>query len=142
MSLKRLAEHLAAKADRKAKKKHKYGANREKGQSGSWDSQLEKAVYQILLLREKSGEIQNIKRQVTVDLTPEPHRIRLRIDFTYEHVESGETWAVEAKGFQPAENVLKLKLYRWRGPWKMELWKGTASNPKLAEIIVPERPGT
>lgn len=133
--------HLREKRrDAKAeKKKHKYGARRVGGPNGIWDSQLEKSVHNILLLREKAGDIRNIRRQVTLDLTPLPHRIRLRVDFTFEDCKTGETIACEAKGMDTPEWLLKLKLYRWRGPYKMELWKGSHTNPKLTEIIVPEK---
>lgn len=134
------------KAQAKSKTPHKYGAHREKGPNGSWDSQLEKSVYDILLQRAMAGEIRDIQRQVTVDLTPSPFRIRLRLDFTFEqvheghkHFSVGERVAVEAKGFATPEWELKLKLYRWCGPMSLELWKGSHARPKLSEIILPLR---
>lgn len=135
------------KSKAKSKKPHKYGANSEKGPNGYWDSQLEKSVYDQLNFRARAGEIRDIQRQVTVDITPSPFRIRLRLDFTFEQVSPnhpkfsvGERVAVEAKGFETAEWDIKLKLWRWIGPMQMELWKGTHQRPKLVEIISPLRP--
>jgi hypothetical protein len=128
-----------AREGKNATKANKYGARRVKTLGQSFDSRLEAAVYNQLCFRERAGEIRDIERQVTLELTPYPGLIRVRIDFCFFDIAREVRVAVEAKGFDKPEWLLKLKLWRLFGPYELELWKGTHARPVLAEIIAPGR---
>lgn len=139
-SLKQLSDWYASKSARREaktkKKKHKFGAQRVKTPGQSFDSKLEHAVYQILLLRERAGEIRNIRSQVTLRLTKA--KIGYRADFTFEDCATGATVACEAKGDYPNSIWdLKKRLYKFYGPFKLEIWKGSHTSPQLVEVITP-----
>lgn len=105
--------------------------------SGGFDSQLEKAVHEVLLLREKAGLIGDIRRQQTIVLQggKQVTRIAVKIDFTAEDKKTGERFAIEAKGFETAVWILKLKLWRANPPMALEIYKGNYLYPKLVERI-------
>lgn len=118
----------------KRKSKSKYGAVKT---AGGYGSKLESAVNDMLLLREKSLEITDIQRQQTIVLQggPRETRITIRIDFTAVNVKTGETFAVEAKGFATRDYVLKLKMWRMDPPMALEVWGGHYQRLKLLETI-------
>jgi hypothetical protein len=120
----------------KKQKRQKFGAVRVKTPGQTFDSKLEHAVFQILKLRERAGEIKNIRSQVTLRLTLA--KIGYRADFTFEDCKTGDTVACEAKGDYPnAIWDLKKRLYKFYGKFKLEIWKGLHTNPQLVEVITP-----
>jgi hypothetical protein len=120
----------------KIKRKNKYNAKRT---ADGFPSKFEAAVFQILLLRERAGEIRGIRRQHCVDLG---YRIRWKIDFSFTDVDSGRTVFAEAKGFPDQVYKMKLKMYRnGAGEHKLEIWKGTWRKPYLAEVFDPAKGG-
>ena len=102
-------------------------------------SKLERAVDDLYVLREKAGEIKDLKRQVTLVLQdgPREQRITWRVDFGYVECATEQQCYGEAKGFVDREYKLKLKLFRARPLGKLEIWQGTYRNPKLVEVINP-----
>jgi hypothetical protein len=110
----------------------KYGAVRT---ANGFPSKLEEAVYNLLLLRERSGEIKDIKRQQTVVLQQGGKDVRIawKVDFSFE--KNGATHYCEAKGIETNDYVLKLKLWRKNPPAQLEIWKGTHVRPFLSEVI-------
>lgn len=113
-------------------KESRYGIKRV---AGGFDSGLERAVYELLLLREQKGEISEIKRQQSIVLQPGSQKTRItwRADFTFE--KEGVLWACEAKGNYPNDVwPLKLKMIRYQ-KIKTEIWMGTAARPFLHEVI-------
>ncbi len=116
-------------------KKNKYGRTKVKKLGYTFDSKLESAVHDILLLREKAGEIRNIKQQVNVHLTAA--RILYKPDFSYELVETGETEYVEAKGMVTPVYAIKRRLWIHYGAGKLYIYKGSHTKPYLDEIIIP-----
>lgn len=114
------------------RKKNKYKAVRTNG----FSSKFENAVHEVLLLKQKLGEVKNIKCQQTVVLIPGPATVRIawKVDFSYE-APSGETRYVEAKGVETSDYKLKLKLWRSNPPYALEIYKGHYSRPKLVETI-------
>lgn len=141
MNLKELGEYFANKLARseakKEKKKNKYNAQRT---ARGFPSQLEEAVYDQLLWLQRGGVIRDLKRQQTVVLQPGPReeRITWRIDFSYTDCATGELVYAEAKGHETGEYINKLKMFRANPPTKLEIWKGTAANPKIVEIVRPK----
>lgn len=116
--------------------KSKYGATRVQASGYSFASKLEAAVHQILLLRERAGEIQILGVQKQVRLTEAG--IIYKPDFEFVNLETGIHYYCEAKGFETPEWKLKLKLYRFYGPRPLEIWQGSAISPKLVETVIPK----
>lgn len=99
-------------------------------------SKLEAAVYDILILREKSGEISDIKRQQTVVLQEGSRDVRIawKVDFSF--VKKTELVYAEAKGIETMDYRLKLKLWRKNPPATLEIYKGDYRRVKLIETIL------
>jgi len=127
-------QHVSAKEFRegqKKAKKPKFGNVR----TDSFPSKLEASVFQVLCLREKAGEIRDVKRQPSVKLTPS---ITWKVDFSFTHSLTGETAYCEAKGKWTEAAGLKLRLWRdGFGPGPLEIWQGNWSRPVLVEVVVP-----
>ncbi len=120
-------------------KKSKYKAEKVNFHGRSFHSKLEAAVYGLLLLREKAGEITDIKCQVHVKFhTYEHGNIHIIPDFSAVDIKTGELFFVEAKGMETREWARKRKAWLMAGPSRMEIWKGNFRNPKLTEILIPK----
>lgn len=108
--------------------------------NGIWfASKLEKAVYEILWLRQEAGEIKDLRCQHTITLQegPQRERIQIRIDFSYWEIKEDREEYWEAKGFPSDVWNLKLKLWRKNPPGYLEVWGGSWQRPKLIEIVEP-----
>lgn len=105
--------------------------------TNGFPSKLESAVFDILTLRERAGEITDIKRQQVVELQGggRDTRITWRLDFSYTDVTNGKTVYVEAKGFEEQIYKRNLKMWRFNPPAKLEIYKGSYKNVKLVEVI-------
>lgn len=105
-------------------------------QSGySFASQLEAAVFNLLELREKAGEIYDIQHQDHIYLTDA--RICYIPDFKFFcRFTNDYVWA-EAKGFETDVWKIKKRLWQYYGPGKLEIYKGTAKKIKLIETVIP-----
>lgn len=113
--------------------KNKYGARA----TGGFPSRLEAAVYGKLLLREKLGEIRDIKRQQQVVLQGGSNETRItwRLDFSAVDCKTDKVFYVEAKGFETNDFRIKLKLWKMLKPATLEIWKGGYMRPFMAERI-------
>lgn len=96
----------------------KYGNRRFKNEEGSWDSEKEYRRWQELKLLEKSGQIQDLKRQVDFELIPVQmwlgKRLRpivYRADFTY--TEAGKPVVEDVKGYRNKFYALKKRMLLW-----------------------------
>ena len=102
----------------------------------SFGSKLEAAVYGVLLLREKAGEISEIHCQSTVRMYSNAmgEHWGCRPDFRCTNPD-GSIFYVEAKGFE--QDRWKGTRFIWSllGPAPMEVWKGSYKRPMLAETI-------
>ncbi len=115
------------------RKKSKYNA--EKTGDG-FPSKLEASVYNILHLREKAGEVIDIKRQDTVNLFG---KIRWKVDFSFIEVRSGERVWAEAKGVWTKDGRQKYQMWKdGLGPGRLEIWQGNYRNPILSEVVIPK----
>jgi hypothetical protein len=109
---------------------NKYNAKRSNG----FASKLENAVYNLLKVRELSGEIKDIKCQQTVVLA---EIVRWKIDFSYIDCKTEKLVYAEAKGVSDKVFLMKLKLYKHKPPARLEIYKGNYKRPFLAEVINP-----
>jgi hypothetical protein len=58
-------------------------------------------------------------------------------DFKCRDKNTGEIFWVEAKGYENDRWPTKKKLYKFYGPGKLEIWKGSHARPYLDEVIIP-----
>lgn len=113
---------------------NKFGAKTTERDGRTFASGLEGAVYDILKLRMKAGEIQSIQCQDHVYLSKA--RILYIPDFKCVS-DTGEVFWTEAKGFEgPRWGVIE-KLWKHYGPGRLEVFKGSKSNPQLVKEIKP-----
>lgn len=121
-------------------RKNKYGGSQRKKieHAGHWfDSKLEAALFDLLTLRERGGEISYLSHQPgTIFLSPA--RVQYRPDFRFTVVATGETAYAESKGFPNDRWPMKKRLWGTFGPGKLEIWMGTAARLKLVETVVPK----
>ena len=116
------------------KKGPKYKSKAVNADDKYFPSKFEAAVYQVLYLRQKSGEFDEIERQVQIELTA---GITHKVDFVAK--KNGErVLLIEAKGFEDNAWQLKKKLYKKFTKLPLEIWKGTHSKPFLSETILPK----
>lgn len=107
----------------------KYGNTR----VGNFSSKLEKAVYDVLVNRELSGELRDIKTQQHVRLTRA--NILYIPDFSAIEVDSGRTIYVEAKGMETQSWRIKKRLWKYYGAGPLEIWMGSYAKPFLKERL-------
>lgn len=114
----------------------KYKSQRVCYDGHNFASKLEASVYTILKSRENAGEIEILQCQDHVYLTNA--RIHYIPDFKCLYVKTNEIFHCEAKGYEDPKWPMKKKLWKFYGPNKLEIWKGTHLRPYLDEIVVPE----
>jgi hypothetical protein len=132
------------------KTRNKYGAKKTTCSLGHpHPSQLEASVCEVLILRQRAGEIRELKYQATVHLA---FGIKWKVDWEFEQrckvTISGvctETWwqmFAEAKGAETRDYRLKKRMWKEGcGPAPLEIWKGTAKRPVLVETVYPKEKG-
>ncbi len=120
------------------KKENKYGNKKVKIAGHSFDSMLEGAVYQSLLLRERAGEISELVHHPgTVFLSLA--RVRYEPDFRFRNNSTGELEYAEAKGNYPNHRWPTIKrLWKHYGPSVLYIYMGEAKRFKLTQTIVPK----
>lgn len=122
---------------------HKYGAQKTIVDGVEFGSKLEAAVYQILKLREKAGEISDIQLQDTVTLKSKCEAcgdgpVRWKVDFSFIKNSTGQREYAEAKGVHTSTFRKQLRLWKSNPPTRLEIWKGSYESPRLVEIIEKE----
>lgn len=101
----------------------------------SFASKLESALYDLLCLMEKAGEITNIKCQDHVYLTDA--RIQMIPDFRAYDIKLNTVVYYEAKGFETAVWRIKRKLWAYYGPGPLRIYMGSHKRLYLAEELLP-----
>lgn len=106
----------------------------------SFDSKAESQMYIYLKSLEKSGEVKNIRCQVTLVLLSGPQNMRVtwRVDFVVFDVKINCDVAVEFKGYEDASYKLKLKIFRHTGTMPLRIYKGGWNKLVLAEEVYPD----
>ena len=129
----------------RSKKPHKFNLD----PNAPRGSKLERAVYEILTWREKSGEISDIKCQHSVTLGTETIQnyrtqekrervLRWKVDFSFIDNKTGNRVWCEAKGVEGPLYRRQLKMWRaGAGPGLLEIWKGDYRRPTCVEIVKP-----
>lgn len=98
-------------------------------------SKLEAAVCQIIMFREKAGELVHVGHEKQVYLTDA--KILYIADFECKNNLTGLPLFVESKGFASDRWPTIKKLWKFYGPAPLEIWTGSWQRPGLSEIIVP-----
>lgn len=119
-------------------KRNKYSAQRT---ADGFPSRLEARTYQTLLLREKAGEIRDLRRQHTIRFPCGPG---WKVDFSFVDCATGETVFCEAKGQELETYRLKKSMYCGcpvlEHEGKLEVWKaGKGGDPVLTDEVKPKR---
>jgi hypothetical protein len=120
--------------------RNKYGAKKTTCSLGHpHPSALEASVCEILILREKAGDIRELKYQSTVHLA---FGIKWKVDWEFEQCQNSSN-NIECEWVQRFAETrdYRLKLRMWKngcGPAPIEIWKGSARRPMLVETIWPE----
>jgi hypothetical protein len=112
----------------------KYGNKRCEHDGQGFRSQLERDVYATLKLMERAGEIRDIRREQSVQLTPS---IKHKIDFIVFDLKSNQDIGIEAKGAVDRDWSLKRRLYQDFGPFEVQVWKQMNRRVGCAEVIKP-----
>lgn len=115
--------------------RQKYAAKRTEVAGRSFASKLEAAVYDMLLLLKKAGEVSEIRCQTQVALSRA--KIIYKPDFEVTRTDGSRYW-VEAKGFETPEWRIKRRLWLAYGPGTLEIWKGRPTHLVLSETLMPE----
>jgi len=116
--------------------KPKYGNKKVKAYGYSFDSKLERAVFEMLAAWAETGEITDLKHHPgTVYLTDA--RIGFRPDFSWTNAKNGDTVWGEAKGLETDVYKIKKRLWTCYGPGILLVWKGKPDSLKLVETIIP-----
>lgn len=121
---------------------NKYGNSKIKTPGHWFDSKLEQAVFYMLTLRERAGEIRNLKHHAG-GVFLSAARIELRPDFTWEIGDPMfpiQEWG-EAKGLETDAYRIKRRLWKAYGPGPLYVWVGKSSAITLKETLIPEGGG-
>lgn len=104
--------------------------------AGHWfDSKAESEMFLVLSGWLDEGKITDIKRQQLIKLTAA--KIGYKADFIITYPD-GSLEAVEFKGFESEVFLLKKKLYRFYGPFRLSIYKKRGKQIYLDEVIDPE----
>lgn len=117
-------------------KKNRLGSRAKKirGADYLFDSRLEGRLFDLLKLRERAGELVDIRVKPNVRITDA--RILVIPDFSAIDAASGALRYHEAKGFRTEVWLLKMRLWRAYGPAHIDVYiAGTGGDPVLAETI-------
>lgn len=99
-------------------------------------SGLEAAVCDLLLTQEQKGEVRLLGCEKTVRLSKAG--IIYIPDFWLLDLRTNLEFYAEAKGFETSRWPTIKKLWRAYGSGVLQIWKGSARSPHLAEVIIPE----
>jgi len=103
----------------------------------SFASKGEAALFDLLNLRVKAGELEDLRIQQTVMLTNA--KIKYIADFSALCVESGEMQWFEYKGYETPEWRIKRRLWLSYGPGKLFIYKSKSGKVALYETLIPEQ---
>ena len=132
------AEYRAYLENKGRKKKSKYKNERTEVKGVTLASKGEGNHYGNLLLRERAGEIRDIKTQEHVYLTDA--RTDYICDFSFVDCKTGVKEWSEFKGFETPVWRIKLNLWRWYGPGKLTVHYPPQSG-KAPEVVWPKNQG-
>lgn len=112
---------------------NKYGAEKVKDGTRTFDSKLEHEMYALLLLMERQKLISNVRHHpAAISLTS---RVRFKIDFIVFEKKRQMDIGVEAKGIDnPRWRVIK-QLWPDFGPMPMQVWKKAGNRLFMSEEI-------
>jgi hypothetical protein len=109
------------------------GAKKEKRHGYTWDSGLERRLYELLLNFQRIGMIREVRVKPRVVLTAA--KVICIPDFSYVRTSTGQVWYAEAKGFKTERWVIIRKLWPFYGPAPLEVYVAGRSGPELCETI-------
>lgn len=129
------AWHQALSKKFQARRSNKYGAKRIEVAGESYDSKAEHEMHTLLKLREKAGDIKNIRRQMVIQLT---RFVKWRADFVVFSIKKDQDVIVEFKGLEDARFRVIKQLIREFAPMPVEIWKKQGNRIYLDQEIQPD----
>jgi len=122
---------------KKKKRGNKYGSKPSTYKGRSFASGLERAMFEMLDLRQAAGELRDLKGETSVYLTDS--RILYKPDATaFDIVLNQQVW-YEAKGFKTPSWGIKCRLWKDYGPGRLEIYEGSARDGFRCTKIVEAR---
>lgn len=119
--------------------KNKYNAVRSKSSDGrSFHSKGECNCYEFLRRLERTGEISDLKCQVSIRLGP--NKRRWILDFKYFDNEIGKDVWADFKGFETDRWKHLLDLWVLEGPAPLRVYSGYGFKVRVTETITPMDP--
>lgn len=123
----------------------RYGVERIQAHGESYRSGLEVEIHGSLLLQNRAGELEVVKREDHVRLGPAKFlyipdfkcRALKAISFKGNAIEAGEVFWVEAKGKETETWRRNYRLWKICGPGKLVIYRGCQSRYVLSEVLVP-----
>lgn len=115
--------------------RNKFNATRVKKDGLSFASKGEASLHDTLLLREKAGQIKDIRHQHQITFIGT--MVNWRVDYSFWHNELNEIVYAEYKGMETPDFVVKKNLWRTHGVGLLELWYGPHQRVFLKETIRP-----
>lgn len=97
-------------------------------------SKLERAVCDLIVLREKAGELKHVSHEFRCRLSDA--EIIYIADFRCE--KNGVPFFIESKGFPTQKWVIVKKLWRVYGLGVLQIYGGSWTKPILIETIIPK----
>lgn len=116
--------------------KNKFKAKRTIVDGIAFASQLEANVYAHHVILQASGIIKDLQIHPTYRLTDA--EISYKCDFQATNIETGTTYAIEAKGMEDRRWMLIKKLWVYYGPMPLEVWKSKGKRVLLDKTITPK----
>lgn len=92
-------------------------------------------MHHTLLERAERGEIEILQREDRVEL--HDARFIYTPDFRCRDLETGEEFWVEAKGVETDIWRRNYRLWKFHGPGKLEIYRGSYARHKISEIVIP-----
>lgn len=119
-------------------KRNKLGNVKTQSYGRSFDSKLEKALFEFLSAREASGELSDLHHHPGTVFLSEA-RIQYRPDYSYTRCATNEKEWAESKGFESSDWRIKRKLWLSYGPGKLWIYAGSYKKLFLKEMLEPEK---
>lgn len=121
-------------------KREKYGNRKQELAGHSFDSKLEKGLFDLLSLQASGGELRDLTHHPKTVYLSEA-RVIYKPDFSFINCATSEEEWAEAKGFETSDWRIKRRLWISYGPGKLHIYKGSAGRLTLIETLEPKQGG-
>lgn len=114
----------------------KFGNKKTEHAGRSFDSKMEASGFDMIMMRERGGELTFKRQQVRIDIL-NFMGIRIYYIADFECEDSSGLFYIEIKGMETDIWKIKKKLYKVFGKHRLEIWKSKGKSIYLDETIEP-----